>query len=108
MIKVFHFRHGKEEGGVYNNELSAKVFMGLSKPAFTRENYRHVASVDTDDPEEAYFATNSIDEPWFTHSYIEVPAELQHARIRSTSVGDILELEGGKLLRCASAGWEEV
>lgn len=128
MIKVYHFRHGAREGGAYNEELSAKVFLGLSKPAFTRENFRHVASVDTDDPEAAYRATQNlngswskltpgvmsfeesrnIDREWWMHPYTEVPAELQHERLRSTSVGDVLELEGGKLLRCASAGWEEV
>lgn len=83
MIKVWH----------------AKVpTFGLSEQNFPAD-YELVAEVDTNDVEYAYKLTNHIDCPWWENR--EVKAIKQ---TRSTSVGDVLEVNG-KFHRCEMAGW---
>ncbi|MCV9964448.1 hypothetical protein OIU34_21395 [Pararhizobium sp. BT-229] len=63
------------------------------KQAFELGFYRHVADIDGDDPNYAYRQSQHID-----HSWTEEPADGVHVieteRVRSTSVGDILESDG--------------
>jgi hypothetical protein len=61
-----------------------------------------VAEVDTDDLEEAFTLTNSIDRPWWENLGVRCLRS-----DRSTSVWDLLETRAG-LYRVASCGFERV
>src|SRR5690606_32599798 len=61
------------------------------------------AIVDTDDPEQAYRLTQHVDADWYAH-----PAVTAVVRSRSTSIGDVLETEEGRLLLVASFGFREL
>ena len=62
-----------------------------------------VAIVDTNEPAVAYNATQHVDFDWYTH-----PAVSTVVRSRSTSVGDVLLTEDGRLLAVMPAGYKEL
>ena len=64
-------------------------------PAAWPVGYTWVAQIEADDLDDAFRITNSIDSDWGTR------------RIRSSSVGDVFEVEGVGY-RIASAGFEAV
>ena len=81
------------------------------------EAYTHVADVDVDDENHAlvFQLTNTIDHHWWLNRGVtpnfDSPAfrEVKGMKgTRSTSVGDIIVLSDGKVLRCANVGWVEV
>lgn len=76
MIKVFHNK---------NHHFDVK-----SDPDAC-VNLVEVAQVDTDKLEEAYRLTNSFERPWMANPKVQATP----GRHRSTSVGDVLEREGG-------------
>ncbi len=61
------------------------------------------AIIAADDPEQAYRLTQHVDEDWYGH-----PAVTTVVRSRSTSIGDVLETEDGRLLLVASFGFREL
>ena len=61
------------------------------------------AIVDTDEPAEAFRATQHLSAPWFDH-----PAVTTVVRSRSTSVGDVLATGDGRLLSVMPAGFREL
>ena len=61
------------------------------------------AIVDTDEPEFSYAITQHVDSDWYAD-----PSVTTVVRSRSTSVGDILETEDGRLLLVASFGFTEL
>jgi len=54
----------------------------------------------------AYETTNSIENPWFENLYIEVSKEAKKG-CRSTSKGDLIEIEDKKFVVC-SIGFQEI
>lgn len=86
MIKVYHAKN--PTFGMTN----------LSFPA----DYELVAYVETDDKEKAFELTNHIHQEWWKNEGVKCLKEA-----RSTSVGDVLEVNG-KLLRCENCGWMEL
>ena len=60
------------------------------------------AIVDTDEPRIAYYFTQHLGMDWFEH-----PNVTAVVRSRSTSVGDVLETEDGRLLLVAPFGFTE-
>jgi len=52
----------------------------------------------------AFYRTNSIDHPWTSHPDVKPVRR----KLRSTSVGDVVQVSNGRLLLCMSAGWEEI
>lgn len=104
MIKVYQIQLTDEEVAAINRgEQSEKskayfsrMFDGDLKPEIF-QFYSHVASVDTDDREEAFKLMNL----WEDESKIE-----RMGPCSSMSVGDILEMEDGRLFRCATFGFE--
>jgi hypothetical protein len=66
------------------------------------EDYELVAKVDTNSVEKAYELTNHIDCEWWENEGVELVKQS-----RSTSVGDVIEIEG-KLHRCEMMGWKEI
>lgn len=72
------------------------------KPALHRCD--EVGTVNTDDPDEAFRLTNSIDRHWTTNE--QVSSYRRDAR--STSVGDMLVRDDGKTWIVASCGFTEV
>lgn len=102
MIKVYQIRLTDEEVDAINRDEmfpKAKAFFDRSfERTFKAENfkyYEHVATVATDDMDEAFRAMNLWDDS------AEV---LKNGPCSSMSVGDILEVDG-KLFRCASFGF---
>jgi hypothetical protein len=72
------------------------------------EEFVHVADVDLPDAEypEVFGLTNTIDHYWWKNA--RVTPTFAGEGCRSTSVGDRIRLSDGRVLRCASFGWEEV
>ena len=68
-------------------------------------DYEMVAVVDGEDVDMAFQLTNHIDHAWWENSGVTLIGEPQH---RSTSVGDVVVMGDGRVLRCASCGWDEV
>lgn len=102
MIKVYQIRLTDAEVDAINRDETfpkAKAFFDRSfERTFKAENfqyYDHVATVDTDDMEEAFRAMNLWDDS---------ATVLKNGPCSSMSVGDILEVDG-KLFRCASFGF---
>ncbi len=102
MIKVFQIRLTDAEVDAINRDETfpkAKAFFDRSfERTFKAENfqyYDHVATVDTNDMEEAFRAMNLWDDS---------ATVLKNGPCSSMSVGDILEVDG-KLFRCASFGF---
>lgn len=71
------------------------------KEAFTGGQYIHVADIDHEDPSFAFRYTQHLDESWtaFPHPSV-IP--VQGMAARSTSVGDILEIDGRYMLVAGS------
>jgi len=89
---------------------------GFTDPAWPDE-YTEVAHVDLDDNNyaDAFRLTNSIESYWWENKgvtpLLDSPAfrEVDGMKgTRSTSVGDVIVLSSGKVMRCANAGWTEV
>jgi hypothetical protein len=53
----------------------------------------------------AYQLTNHIDHAWWENAGVTLIGEPEH---RSTSVGDVIVMDDGRVLRCANCGWDEV
>lgn len=68
-----------------------------------KNDYELVAVCDCDDFGETFFLTNHIDDPWWENKEVALVKES-----RSTSVGDVVEDEKGKLRLVAGIGWENV
>ena len=106
MIKVYQIRLTDAEVDAINRDESfpkAKAFFDRSfDSTFKAENfqyYTHVATVATDNMDEAFRAMNLWDEG------AEV---IKNGPCSSMSVGDILELEDGSKFRCASFGFTQL
>lgn len=103
MIKVYQIQLTDAEidaiNGGEESEKSKAYFARSFERTFKAEmfeHYTHVATLDTDDMEEAFELMNL----WENESKIE-----KHGRCSSMSVGDILEDADGKRYRCASFGF---
>jgi hypothetical protein len=70
--------------------------------------FNHVATVDLDDEfySHVFRLTNTIDKYWWLNEI--VTPYFDGEGCRSTSVGDRIILSDGRILKCASFGWEEV
>ena len=107
MIKVYQIRLTNEEVNMVNGDCGytprIKAYFDRSfDRTFKAENfqyYDHVATVATDDMEEAFKAMNLWDEG------AEV---IKNGPCSSMSVGDILEMEDGSKFRCASFGFAKL
>jgi len=107
MIKVYQIQLTDAEIAAINNgETSDRIqayFDRSFERTFKAENfqyYTHVATVDTNDMEEAFKAMNLWDGEWFKVEKL--------APCSSMSVGDILEMEDGSKYRCASFGFTAI
>ena len=78
---------------------------GDSDPAWP-DGYVLVADVSVDDPDMAYELTNTIDNYWWEND--KVDQNFVGDGCRSTSVGDVLVMPDGRVLRCASFGWADI
>jgi hypothetical protein len=67
-------------------------------------SYTLVALVLTTSLGEAFRLTNHIDSPWWDNPEVD---RWENKSYRSTSVGDIIEVQGEQWL-CKPAGWEKV
>ena len=106
MIKVYQIQLTDAEiAAVNNGETSDRIkayFDRSFEGTFKSENlqyYTHVATVDTNDMEEAYELMNL----WEDESKVE-----KLGPCSSMSVGDILVIECGWIYRCASFGFDEI
>lgn len=104
MIKVYQIQLTDEEIDAINRgETFPKHLAYFNRSLDSRfkaedfQFYTHVATVDTDDMEEAFTLMNL----WENESAIERITP----RCSSMSVGDILEDADGKLYRCATFGF---
>jgi hypothetical protein len=70
---------------VYHNSEFLLCSIGVTLEALKKGYFEFVATVETDDLEEAYRDTNSIDKPWHLNANVKVIRREN----RSTSVGDL-------------------
>ena len=105
MIKVYQIQLTDEEIAIANEGGStARIEAYFDRSfdgTFKAENfqyYTHVATVETNDMEEAFKAMNIMS---------DIPVSC-YDRCSSMSVGDILELEDGTKFRCASFGFTQL
>ena len=68
-------------------------------------HYRKVADVDGDDKDVAYCLTNHIDESWTNNKGVTVAPGVD--RVRSTSVGDLMVVDGKFHVVCGH-GFSEI
>jgi len=89
---------------VYHN----RRFLKEPNAPFVPLNFIHVADINIpeDNWEDAFRLTNHIDEDWWNNK--EVSPQDRDPKYRSTSVGDVVELESGKKFRCLPIGWSEI
>ena len=106
MIKVYQIQLTNEEVNTINSgETSPRIAAYFDRSwdgRFKAENfqhYDHVATVNTNDMEEAFELMNL----WNDNTKVEAPGPCS-----SMSVGDILELEDGSKFRCASFGFTQL
>lgn len=79
------------------------------KEAFDLGLYNLAATVDSDDKDVAYRLTNTIDRYWPENKGVK--AEAPNPTIggwRSTSVGDVMEMEDGRRFVVAGIGFKEL
>jgi hypothetical protein len=74
---------------------------GFKEHSFPQE-YELVAEVDTDKLEVAFELTNTIHCAWWENDGVTAMKQT-----RSTSVGDVVEIDG-KHWRCEMMGWKEL
>ena len=94
--------HANEPNFGFDNLLPAPVWP---------DGFTKVAELElpSDEPhmllETAYQLTNTIDSPWYQNAGF--PFMSHAAKARSTSVGDMIVMDGKRFI-CASCGWNEV
>lgn len=87
----------------------AKVFhainptFGFEKQPQWPEEYRLVAETETDDLQQVFALTNSIEYDWWLNSVKSLVGSC-----RSSSVGDVVVTSEGKIWRCDMMGWSEL
>ena len=72
--------------------------------AIVPDAYRKVARVQTTDLDEAFMLTNHIEHSWTENEKVGVYAD----RVRSTSVGDLIEDENNQWWIVASCGFTRI
>ena len=81
------------------------------------EEFAHVATVDVSDDlhHEVFRLTNSIESYWWENEGVTAHTDASTFRevngikgARSTSVGDLIVLSDGRILRCANFGWDDI
>ena len=68
------------------------------------DRYRLVATVRTDQLDEAFRKTNTVERDWWTNPGV---TPVVWVPLRSTSVGDVIVTDGGPHL-CCSVGWKKI
>lgn len=87
--------------------MQAKVWhaklptFGLTQQSFPAD-YQLVATVEAKNLDDVFEKTNHIDREWWLNEGVTA-----HMQTRSTSVGDVIEMNG-KFWRCENAGWQPV
>lgn len=80
MIKVYHQNNYKEGMKFYSKQTLDKVAMSL---------YSLVATVNTNDLDEAFELTNHLDKNWSENDKVDAVS----SSVRSTMVGDLMEID---------------
>jgi hypothetical protein len=125
MIKIYHHNElTKEErdelngpnGGWDSNPRFTRYadvrmglgprFMGAVAEAYRNGEFTQVATVDTDDKEEAFCKTQHVEDCWTLNHGVFIFGSITGKR--STSCGDVFETEDGRLFVVASCGFKEL
>lgn len=88
---------------VYHNPDFLEFYRGAGPETPDLRRLYLAAIVDTDEPHIAYYFTQHLGMDWFEH-----PNATTVVRSRSTSVGDVLETEAGRLFLVAPFGFTEL
>ena len=100
---VYHVDYQKNEGRELSLDVRFSPTEEKIKQALQANLYKKVAEVDSNDLEKVFELTNSIDNYWGENEGVK----LITAENRSTSVGDIVELDG-KVHVVASMGYKKL
>ena len=101
-----HMQVGHLKSDAFTNWMQNMSEWGDPKthPVFPND-YKMVAIVVGTDVETAYRLTNHIDSPWWENEGVTLIGNPEH---RSTSVGDVVIMSDGRVLRCEPQGWSEI
>lgn len=80
-MKIWHVQHS----------TFGKHVWGEAKPPVFPSQYQLVAEIEATDIDQAWERTQNITDAWTTHDYVLFRREPQ---IRSTSVDDVIEVDG--------------
>lgn len=106
-FKVYHAMNWGLNSDLHfadDEEFCKKNIPHLANYKPIRDNYKLVAIVETFAIGETFRLTNHIDKEWQSNEGVTA---FEHQN-RSTSVGDLVEDENGKLFLVASIGFSEV
>lgn len=88
MVTVYHMKEAaiRKDGFAFICHSVEQALQAME--AFESGKYAKVGEVDTDNLEEAFSATNNIDDSWTKNAGVR---SLAGSNVRSTSAGDIME-----------------
>lgn len=81
-----------------------KPSFGMTPQSWPND-YELIAEIDSKSLEVAFEKTNTIEQPWWVNEGIL--GLIVHKRTRSTSVGDVVVIDGQAHL-CENAGWTHI
>lgn len=100
VFKVLHLTRSDAS----QDEAYFQASLGSVDKAVENDMYEHVATLECDTLAQLFRLTNSIESAWFDNP----EAGALKAPLRSTSVGDIVQMEDGNFLSCQTASWREL
>jgi hypothetical protein len=95
-FRVFHAKSDPDTGRI-------KGGFGFEAVTFP-DDYTHVCDVDAPVMGAVFQLTNHIDHPWTENTEVSFPARVDRTRLRSTSVGDVIQ-DGNDFYAVAPSGF---
>lgn len=92
----------------FNLEENKDKLLTLFNECLKNGSIVKVAQVDTDSLDTAYEATNTISQHWSMNTSVTMTDESKEAFLSSTSMGDLLQTEDGKMHFVCDFGFCEV
>jgi hypothetical protein len=106
-VDVYHKKSFRELVKHPRDTMGIRAMFDAQENAQWPGDYDHVATVESDDREDAFELTNSIDSNWWVNVGV-TPHGAAAKGCRSTSVGDIVVLGNGEAWKCAGCGWDRI
>lgn len=106
-VKVYQKKSFRELVKHDRDTIGIRAMFDAQENAQWPKDYVHVATVESDDREDAFVLTNSIDYGWWKNAGVTPHGDAAKG-CRSTSVGDVVVLGNGEAWKCAGCGWDRI